>query len=155
MQATTIREERESLEALANAEEEKIRQKAKEKLQKYKEEIQKMEAQISVLRTASESSKIAELRRSIGGSSVPASEGYHNRDVLKGSEAGSVRRERECVVCLTNEISVVFLPCVHQIVCAECNEQYGSEMEDCPACRKRIDRRISVRFASPNRGRAK
>ncbi|XP_040382430.1 putative E3 ubiquitin-protein ligase RF4 [Oryza brachyantha] len=60
----------------------------------------------------------------------------------------SVRREQECVMCMEEEISVVFLPCRHQVVCVGCNQLHQDQgMTDCPSCRSPIKRRICARFA--------
>lgn len=59
----------------------------------------------------------------------------------------SVQREQECVMCLEEEISVVFLPCGHQVVCAGCNQRHrDGGMTECPSCRSPIERRICARF---------
>uniref|UniRef100_A0A0D9WXV2 RING-type domain-containing protein n=1 Tax=Leersia perrieri TaxID=77586 RepID=A0A0D9WXV2_9ORYZ len=60
----------------------------------------------------------------------------------------AVQREQECVMCMEEEISVVFLPCRHQVLCVGCNQLHQDEgMTDCPSCRSPIKRRISARFA--------
>lgn len=67
---------------------------------------------------------------------------------LQDSGIGDVQRERECVMCLTDEMSVVFLPCAHQVVCLKCNELHEKQgMTGCPSCRTPIQRRICVRLA--------
>uniref|UniRef100_A0A0A8XTM1 RING-type domain-containing protein n=1 Tax=Arundo donax TaxID=35708 RepID=A0A0A8XTM1_ARUDO len=60
----------------------------------------------------------------------------------------SIQREQECAMCLEEEISVVFLPCGHQVVCAGCNQRHrDGGMTECPSCRSLINRRICARFA--------
>jgi hypothetical protein len=60
----------------------------------------------------------------------------------------TVQREQECAMCLEEEISVVFLPCGHQIVCAGCNQRHqDGGMIECPSCRSIIHRRICARFS--------
>ncbi|XP_076912085.1 MND1-interacting protein 1-like [Bidens hawaiensis] len=57
--------------------------------------------------------------------------------------------DRECIICLKDEVSVVFLPCAHQVVCASCNEEYANKGKStCPVCREVIDQRIRVFGAS-------
>ncbi|WVZ62777.1 hypothetical protein U9M48_012479 [Paspalum notatum var. saurae] len=59
----------------------------------------------------------------------------------------SVQREQECVMCLEEEVSVVFLPCRHQVVCADCNQRHqDGGMIECPSCRSPIEQRIRARF---------
>ncbi|KMT14797.1 hypothetical protein BVRB_3g065240 isoform A [Beta vulgaris subsp. vulgaris] len=165
-QAKSIRKEREQLEASAKSKEDAIKLKAEANFQKYKEDIQKLEKEISQLRLKTDSSKIAALKRGIDGSitsriidaqSTPTAK--QSRDTYKSglansfqeiSASGGVKRERECVMCLSEEMSVVFLPCAHQVVCKMCNELHEKQgMNDCPSCRSPIHRRISVRFARP------
>ncbi|KAK9664519.1 hypothetical protein RND81_14G048000 [Saponaria officinalis] len=163
-QANSIRKEREHLEASAKSKENAIRLKAEANLQKYKDDIINLENEISQLRLKTDSSKIAALKRGIDGSygnrmtnsktalsskelrySYPSANRVH--DI---SGVGGVKRERECVMCLSEEMSVVFLPCAHQVVCKMCNELHEKQgMNDCPSCRSPIVRRIPVRYARP------
>lgn len=163
-ECSSIRKEREEIEASAKSKEDMIKLKAGNNLQKYKDDIQKLEKEISQLRLKTDSSKIAALRRGIDGSyvsrltdtrnSLPRKEAWmvHVSDIVTefhdDSESGGVKRERECVMCLSEEMSVVFLPCAHQVVCTTCNELHEKQgMKDCPSCRSPIQRRISVRYA--------
>ncbi|KAE8726353.1 hypothetical protein F3Y22_tig00007043pilonHSYRG00043 [Hibiscus syriacus] len=162
--ASLIRKEREQIEASAKLKEDMIKSKAETSLQKYKEDIQKLEQEISQLRLKTDSSKIAALRRGIDGSYVGkfmdrkySTNQTESRTPLISkmvmdfkdiSGKGDVKRERECVMCLSEERSVVFIPCAHQIVCTTCNELHEKQgMKDCPSCRSLIQRRIPVRYA--------
>lgn len=166
MQAGSIRKEREQIEASAKSKEDMIKMKAENNLQRYRDDIQKLEKEISQLRVKTDSSKIAALRRGIDGSYASKLTDIRNGQdhkqsrsryasevltVIHGySETGGVRRERECVMCLSEEMSVVFLPCAHQVVCTTCNDLHEKQgMKDCPSCRSPIQRRISVRYARP------
>lgn len=56
-----------------------------------------------------------------------------------------VQRDRECVMCMNEEISIVFLPCAHQVICIKCNELHRQQgLKDCPSCRTPIMQRIRV-----------
>ena len=67
--------------------------------------------------------------------------------VIDHSATGGVKREQECVMCLSEEMSVLFMPCAHQVVCKTCNELHEKQgMQDCPSCRSPIQQRIAVRF---------
>lgn len=164
MQASSIKKEREQIEASAKSKEDTIKLKAESNLQKYKDDIQKLEKEISQLRLKTDSSKIAALRRGIDGSYASRLTDTRNApghkdaqmpyisnmvaDFHKYSGTGGVKRERECVMCLSEEMSVVFLPCAHQVVCTTCNELHEKQgMKDCPSCRSPIQRRINVRYA--------
>ncbi|XP_074306882.1 putative E3 ubiquitin-protein ligase RF298 [Silene latifolia] len=159
-QASSTRKEREQLEFSAKSKEDAITLKAGEKLQKYKDDIVKLENEISQLRLKTDSSKIAALKRGGDGSyayklansqtaRVQLQDSYQPKNQVQDfSGVGGVKRERECVMCLSEEMSVVFLPCAHQVVCKTCNELHEKQgMNDCPSCRSPIIRRISVRYA--------
>ncbi|KAK8709780.1 hypothetical protein V6N13_060783 [Hibiscus sabdariffa] len=138
-----------------------MKSKAETSLQKYKEDIQRLEKEISQLRLKTDSSKIAALRRGIDGSYAgKLTDNRHGTgqteprtpltviDFHEFSGKGAVKRERECVMCLSEEMSVVFIPCAHQVVCIACNELHEKQgMKDCPSCRSPIQRRINVRYA--------
>lgn len=164
MQASSIRKEREQIEASAKSKEDMIKSKAEMNLMRYKDDIHRLEKEISQLRLKTDSSKIAALRRGIDGSYAGRLTDIKNSSVHKESQIplisevmkdyhdfsgpGGVKRERECVMCLSEEMSVVFLPCAHQVVCTTCNELHEKQgMKDCPSCRSPIQRRIPVRYA--------
>ncbi|KAL9240089.1 hypothetical protein vseg_014349 [Gypsophila vaccaria] len=161
--ASSIRKEREQLELSAESKEHATILKAEANLQKYKDDISKLENEISQLRMKTESSKIAALKGGIDGSYANRLSNSQNSPISKelwdsyqpGNRlqdflgVGGVMRDRECVMCLSEEMSVVFLPCAHQVVCKKCNELHEKQgMNDCPSCRCPIMRRICVRYAS-------
>lgn len=162
-QAMSLKKDREQSEASAKSKENIIRLKAEKKLQKFKDDIEKHEKEISQLRSKMDSSKIAALRKGIDGSyasrltdsrtptTKESTKSYSSRMVNNfedHSGAGGVKRERECVMCLSEEMSVVFLPCAHQVVCTSCNELHEKQgMKECPSCRSTIIKRIPVHFS--------
>lgn len=163
VQVVSLRKEREQIEASAKSKEQLTKSDAENTSQKYDEDIQRLEKEISQLRLKADSSKIAALWRGIDGSYasrlMDAAIGSHDlsqdpplpevMDFREYLEIG-VQRERECVMCLSEEMSVVFLPCAHQVVCSTCNELHERQgMKDCPSCRSPIQQRISVRFPPP------
>ncbi|XP_057489192.1 putative E3 ubiquitin-protein ligase RF298 [Actinidia eriantha] len=162
-QASSISKEREQTEASAKSKEDTIKLKAETNLQKYKDDIGKLEKEISLLRLKTDSSKIAALRRGIDGSYAGRLTDIRNSPAPKESPqpyisgivtkfhkksgTGGVKRERECVMCLSEEMSVVFLPCAHQVFCTTCNELHEKQgMKECPSCRSPIQHRICVRY---------
>ena len=48
----------------------------------------------------------------------------------------------ECVICLSEASSVVFLPCAHRCVCSGCNIGLKSAKHCCPVCREPIKQEI-------------
>ncbi|XP_047310155.1 putative E3 ubiquitin-protein ligase RF298 [Impatiens glandulifera] len=158
----SIRKEREEAGRSYRLKEDDIKVKIACSMQKYKEDVAGLEKGISELRLKSDSSKIEALRRGIDGSkSVVSKEELEMVDLLSGigrmhlqelddreEDEYCVKRERECVMCLFQEMVVVFLPCAHQVVCAACNELHKKQgMTECPSCRAFIEQRIYVRFA--------
>ncbi|PKU76729.1 putative E3 ubiquitin-protein ligase RF298 isoform X1 [Dendrobium catenatum] len=152
------RKEREQIEASGKSKENEITIEAEHELQRLKNDIRRLELQITQLRLTTDSSKMA-------GFGWVANGSYASRlaDVGKSKHAAhsitklfdiqdqgdeDLQRERECVMCMSEEVSVVFLPCAHQVICSTCNELHERQgMKDCPSCRTTIQRRISIRPA--------
>lgn len=45
-----------------------------------------------------------------------------------------LQEERTCKVCMDKEVSIVFIPCGHLVVCKEC----APSLRKCPICRGTI-----------------
>jgi len=151
-QVASIKKEREQRELNMKSEEDNIRRKAARDLQKYVEDIAKVEKELVELKLKSDSEKIAALRRCVDERNDRFSRTQSKSQTTVSCQdklgGGSLRREQECVMCLSEERSVVFLPCSHQVVCPECNELHEKQgMKDCPSCRTPIQGRIRARFA--------
>lgn len=164
-QAESLKREAEQQKAQTKAEEDNLRETDERNIQNCMENIKKLEKEISELRLESESSRIAALlvgvdigygRGLMGSKVASACQDFQVPKINKrlavfqdNFGAGSVKPERECVMCLTEEMSVVFLPCSHQVLCAECNVLHEKQgMKDCPSCRTAIQKRIPVRYFS-------
>lgn len=122
-------------------------------MQKCKENIKNLENMISELRLESDRSRIAALNvgygSSLGGENVSKSVKMTKKLAVFQDNFGDedVKPERECVMCMTDEISVVFLPCSHQVLCGQCSALHEKQgMNDCPSCRTTIEKRISVSY---------
>ncbi|MED6150586.1 hypothetical protein PIB30_073766 [Stylosanthes scabra] len=167
-QAASIRNDRQQLEAHIKSEEDSVRKKAANDMQRYVDDIARLEKELIELKIKSESEQIAALRRGVDGKNDKFSRSSKHTPTVKENKksnapqtmmssrdktsAGSLRREQECVMCLSDEMSVVFLPCAHQVVCQDCNELHEKQgMKDCPSCRTPIQRRIHARFAGHSR----
>lgn len=166
-QGSLIRKEREESESSAKSKEGMIKLEADNNFHRCKEDIQKLEKEISELRLKIDSSKIAALKRGIVAGTYASwvidnkTSRIHEEEedspatavppilelMVDLKESCCVKRERECVMCLSEETCVVFLPCAHQVVCKTCNELHERQgMKDCPSCRSIIQRRITVRY---------
>ncbi|KAL0379996.1 UNVERIFIED_CONTAM: MND1-interacting protein 1 [Sesamum angustifolium] len=54
-------------------------------------------------------------------------------------------RHWNCMLCLQNEVSVVFLPCTHQVICFPCYERNIKTVRGpCPYCQVKIEESIRV-----------
>ncbi|KAJ8748341.1 hypothetical protein K2173_002978 [Erythroxylum novogranatense] len=159
-QAVSIRKERLQLETVAKTDEDIIIRKTEDDLKKHMEDIKNLESEISELKLKSNASTRAALMRVFDGnygttdSKVVDLAMNDDQDSLQvttfeGFGTGGLKRERECVMCLSEEKSVVFLPCAHQVLCTNCNELHEKQvMKECPSCRTLVQHRIHACFAS-------
>ncbi|KAI3787666.1 hypothetical protein L1987_42292 [Smallanthus sonchifolius] len=130
-QAESIRNERERLEAAD--------ERAGKELEKIETEIKRIQYEIAALNLEAETKKKA----AITGMSWQLSEGTLRSQVCRNNYT-----RRECVMCLTEEMTVLFVPCGHQVLCAECNVVHEDNgMKECPSCRTPIQKRINCLFA--------
>ncbi|KAK4732173.1 hypothetical protein R3W88_025161 [Solanum pinnatisectum] len=140
-QVDSLKAEREQLHVHGKVQRDNFREKVERNMQKYKEVIQKCESEISQLRFQSERPKIEALKRGIP-QTTKGLAAYAERSV-----SNILNVERECVMCMNEQISVVFLPCAHQVLCEDCNVLHQKKgMDKCPACRTPIKERICVHF---------
>lgn len=131
MQVASIRRKSDALEAQSKAEEEAIKQ----KVEILKQDIKKLEDELLQLRSRSTSLIIAEMKM-----------GFEMNQGGRRSSSEETK-QRECVICLAEEVCVVFLPCAHQIVCKACNKLHESQgMNECPTCRRLIQQRLLVNY---------
>ncbi|CAN8295784.1 unnamed protein product [Cochlearia groenlandica] len=141
-QASAIMKERKKLEALGKLEENQIKAKAETDVKYYIENNKRLEREISELKPKSDYSRIMAMKKGGNDSKSKATTKKEDLGMTK------VKRERECVMCLSEEMSVIFLPCAHQVLCFKCNQLHEKEgMMDCPSCRATIQKRIQARFA--------
>ncbi|KAG8370692.1 hypothetical protein BUALT_Bualt13G0009800 [Buddleja alternifolia] len=155
-QIDALRAKKEEEEAQTTLDADSIKRAAQTNMQNCEERIKNLENLISGLRLESDKSKIAALN--VGYGNALASDNISK--ILGGQPpkkrlavfednfgAGDVKPERECVMCMTDEISVVFIPCAHQVLCGQCNDRHEKQgMNDCPSCRTTIQKRIPVTY---------
>ncbi|CAM6094699.1 unnamed protein product [Calypogeia fissa] len=159
LRADHERRGKEQAEAAAKKREESLRRKAESNYQRHREDIQRLESEISQFRTSAEAAQLATSRWGPGVAVTPHMMELSSLQALKESNSRlareiaelqdmarrEVHRERECVMCMCEEMSVVFLPCAHQVVCVKCNDLHEKQgMRDCPSCRTPIKQRIRV-----------
>lgn len=70
-------------------------------------------------------------------------------DNVKDFSGKEVNGDRECIICGKDEVSVMFLPCAHQVMCAGCGNEYGKKGKAVsPCCRFPIEERNPIFGAS-------
>ncbi|KAI0529073.1 hypothetical protein KFK09_001619 [Dendrobium nobile] len=134
---------KEAAEANCKRRQEGLRQKIEIDFQRYKDDIHRLEEELSRRR---EVAAAARLIHSVD-TEAPKPLAESNPKVLLPEPRRSPQnnKHRICWVCRDNEVSVVFLPCAHQVLCYSCNEggrEKGSHA--CPACKEHIEDRIHV-----------
>ncbi|RLN34312.1 hypothetical protein C2845_PM03G05900 [Panicum miliaceum] len=151
---TSERKERDQIETSVRSEENLLHLKAANDTQRYKSQIRALEQQIMQLKVSMDSSKVAAPKWGADNKTyaLHLSEGRKNSNaqilsniaVPQDLDFDDIQRDRECVMCLSEEMSVVFLPCAHQVVCAKCSDLHEKQgMKECPSCRTPIQRRSS------------
>ncbi|XP_059307201.1 MND1-interacting protein 1 [Lycium ferocissimum] len=152
-QASALVEEERRLKEAAEANNkrklEALRLKIEIDFQRHKDDLQRLEQDLSRLRASTE----------LQNQSANLVTGNNNGEQPHGGDIARMLREldrfedssekdnsdRECLICMKDEVSVVFLPCAHQVLCANCNENYGKKgRAKCPCCRVPIEQRIRV-----------
>ncbi|KAG2636719.1 putative E3 ubiquitin-protein ligase RF298 [Panicum virgatum] len=155
---TSERKERDQIETSVRSEENSLHLKSANDTQRYKSEIRALEQQIMQLKVSMDSSKVAAPKWGADNKTyaLHLSEGRKNGNaqilsniaVPQDLDFDDIQRDRECVMCLSEEMSVVFLPCAHQVVCAKCSDLHEKQgMKECPSCRTPIQRRVCARPA--------
>uniref|UniRef100_A0ACD5W655 Uncharacterized protein n=1 Tax=Avena sativa TaxID=4498 RepID=A0ACD5W655_AVESA len=157
---TSERKERGQIETSLRSEENFLHLKAENDTQRYKSEIRAVEQQISQLKVSLATSVAAAPKWNTDdktrASRLPEGRKNGSTQVLAKAASAApldidlddIQRDRECVMCLSEEMSVVFLPCAHQVVCAKCNDLHDKQgMKECPSCRAHIQRRVCARPA--------
>ncbi|OIV94663.1 hypothetical protein TanjilG_25887 [Lupinus angustifolius] len=125
--------------------------------QRRKDDILRLEQELARLKASAHSDK---LHHKSNTSRAGESEGaklpretiamlLQDLDNLEDFSEKEVSSDRQCIICNKDEVSIVFLPCAHQVMCASCSEEYGRKgRAACPCCWVPIEQRIRVFGAS-------
>lgn len=150
---TQVEEERrlkEAAEANNKRKHEALRSKIELDFQRHKDDLQRLEQELSRLKMSPNSDKqSSNLSATESGPTIARM--LHELDNLDDLDEKEGGVSRECIICLKDEVSVVFLPCAHEVLCATCNDEYGNGTKGkatCPICRVAIEQRIRVFGAS-------
>ncbi|OVA01289.1 zinc finger protein [Macleaya cordata] len=151
------RRSKESIEVSVKGKQEALRRKTEIDFQRHKDDIQRLEQELLRLRASVEAIQVNHPTNALstGESEMAKTQREANARVLHDlsklldSSEKETNYDRECLICMKDEVSVVFLPCAHQVLCANCSEDYGKKGKaSCPSCRVQIDQRINVYGAS-------
>ncbi|XP_010538369.1 PREDICTED: MND1-interacting protein 1-like [Tarenaya hassleriana] len=132
---------------------ESLRLKIEIDFQKHKDDLQRLEQELSRLKPSSAAATPSTTESSLQSDKTsPTGEAIsrllEELDRLDGSYEKEANYDRECVICMKDEVSIVFLPCAHQVICASCNDSFmgkkGSGKITCPCCRAPVHQRIRV-----------
>ncbi|XP_024996560.1 MND1-interacting protein 1-like [Cynara cardunculus var. scolymus] len=150
---TQVEEERrlkEAAEANIKRRHEALRSNIELDFQRYKDDLQRLEQELARIKTSTDPDQYSTylptpvspyVSHPHGGETIARM--LHELD---DSDDGI---DRACILCLKDEVSVVFLPCAHQVLCVSCNDAYGKKGKaKCPTCRVPIEQRIRVFGAS-------
>ncbi|XP_010478674.1 PREDICTED: MND1-interacting protein 1-like [Camelina sativa] len=132
---------------------ETLRLKIELDFQRHKDDHQRLEQELSRLRASSDtdsshlSNNVWKAEKSQGENIAKLLE---ELDKLEGTNENEANYDRECIICMKDEVSVVFLPCAHQVVCGSCSDSFfasnnnGGRKVTCPCCRSLIQQRIRI-----------
>ncbi|PPD79566.1 hypothetical protein GOBAR_DD23504 [Gossypium barbadense] len=144
------RRSKEAAEASNKRKLEALRLKIEIDFQRHKDDHQRLEQELSRLKQSTDLNHQSDnLLTGKSEGAKPLGETIarllHELDKQQDSSENNVNGDRECIICSKDEVSVVFLPCAHQVLCANCNDDYGKKGKaTCPCCRVPIEQRIRV-----------
>ncbi|RDX82539.1 MND1-interacting protein 1, partial [Mucuna pruriens] len=137
------RSSKEAAEANRNRNVKALRLKIDIDFQRRKDDLLRLQHEVSCLRASaalptSESEDAEPQRDTI-------SKILQELDNVKDFSGKEINGNRECIICGKDEVSVIFLPCAHQVMCASCSKEYGRKGNAvCPCCRVPIEQRIRI-----------
>lgn len=120
--------------------------------QRHKDDIQRLEDELSRFKASAELSQLSNTlsKQDLDRDIVKLTRREFQPEVngLEDATKTEVTSDRQCVICTKNEVSVVLLPCAHQVLCVKCNHNHEKAYHVCPCCNVKIDQRILVYGAS-------
>ncbi|ESQ33532.1 hypothetical protein EUTSA_v10006944mg [Eutrema salsugineum] len=132
---------------------ETLRLKIELDFQRHKDDHQRLEQELSRLKASSDTdsshlpNNVWKPEKSQGENIAKLLE---ELDRLEGTYENEANYDRECIICMKDEVSVVFLPCAHQVVCGSCSDSFfssennGGSKVTCPCCRALVQHRIRI-----------
>ncbi|XP_075518016.1 LOW QUALITY PROTEIN: MND1-interacting protein 1-like [Primulina tabacum] len=137
---------------------ESMRVKIEIDFQRHKDDLRRLEQEYARLKDSAQSKEVEDQSNNtmLKNSDDTNLQGRNITTLLReldlleeDSPEKEVGHDRDCVICMEEEVSIVFLPCAHQIICTNCNGTYGKKgRATCLYCRAPIEQRIRVYGAS-------
>ncbi|XP_061366971.1 MND1-interacting protein 1-like [Gastrolobium bilobum] len=127
---------------------EALRVKIEIDFQRHKDDLSRLEEEISRLKASAQSAESSSITNSED--AMPQWETaianlLQELDDMEDHSEKEVKSNRECIMCMKDRVSIVFLPCAHQVMCASCSAEHGRKGKTaCPYCRVQIQQRIRV-----------
>ncbi|KAJ6797358.1 MND1-interacting protein 1-like [Iris pallida] len=147
------RRAKEAADASIKRKHEALRRKVEIDFQRHKDDMHRLEEELLRLRASASptlpptpsptalSTGDSEISKPAKETNVKLGQGFNKPK----DSSQTANRNRECVACMKDEVSVVFLPCAHQVMCTSCNEDHERRGKTtCPCCSIRIEERIHV-----------
>lgn len=157
---TQVEEERRSKEAAEASNKRKLetlRLKIEIDFQRHKDDLLRLEQELSRLKASTQLTEFQHPSTTLSNANFEGTKPQgetiakllRELDNLEDSSEKEANCDRECILCLKDEVSIVFLPCAHQVLCASCGDDFGKKgRATCPWCRVPIEQRIRVYGAS-------
>ncbi|XP_047325679.1 MND1-interacting protein 1-like [Impatiens glandulifera] len=136
---------------------ESLRLKIEIDFHRHKDDIQRLEQELCNLKASSNNNNNAAAATYLqnNNSNIKSNKGEGGKKMtqeesiakmLNDLDEEVVAIDRKCLICTKEEVSVVFLPCAHQVLCSRCNDDHGKKKgkTTCPCCRAPIEQRIRV-----------
>ncbi|KAL5980553.1 hypothetical protein ACLOJK_028461 [Asimina triloba] len=145
------RRAKEAAETDVKRRQEALHRKVEIDFQRHKDDIQRLEEELARLKASTDSTQLDcpsnnnSSKGDLEGSHVTTAKMLSDLQRLQEKSQKEANQGRECIICSKDEVSVVFLPCAHQVLCAGCNEEHKKdEKSGCPCCGVEIEQRIHV-----------
>lgn len=111
--------------------------------QRHKDDLQRLEQEYSRITDSANSAEVEKQPHDARTIAKTVKKQAEDPQEKKGSG------DRKCMICLKDEVSILFVPCKHQVLCANCITSIRKKGKArCPCCRVPIEESIHVYGAS-------
>ena len=115
---------------------------------RHKDDMQRLELELSRLKVLSQASQLYlhSKKLQMANTEKLETEGeFIARIFSRLDNEEDYCSDRKCFNCEKEDVSVVFMPCTHQVLCISCSDSYGKGRRPaCPCCGLAIQQKIRV-----------